>query len=235
MMNENFVEIDTSIPNVVILTLNRPEKRNALSIHLMRQFIEAINLHSKNCRSLVIAAKGTVFCAGLDLQEATDPKMVDICSKTIVELYTAIYLAPCVTLCAVQGDALAGGIGLMMAADFVLMAQNAAVSFPEVKIGIVPALVAVMLKRQISMRYVRELLIFGRKVGANKALAMGVVNEVVSVGDVLDETIACAQSVAQSSPDAIRALKKLFIELDPASLQVDFDKALKAKQSVLFF
>lgn len=224
------ITIDTSISDVVILTLNRPDKRNALSLKLMRELIDAIHLHEKTCKALVFAAKGNVFSAGLDLQEASDPKLAEETSKTIAELYSAIYHAPCVTLCAVQGDVLAGGVGLMMAADFVLMAEDASLWFPEVKKGIVPALVAVMMQKQIAMRHVRELLIFGNKISAGRALAIGAINQVVFAGNVFDEAVAYAQSVAQSSPTAIQALKKLLIDLDPTNLQADLAKALKAKK-----
>lgn len=219
-MSDAFVKIDSPIPDVVVVTLNRPEKRNALSLKMMQELHGAIVHHAQKCRVLILTANGPVFCAGLDLHEASDPKLVEETSQAIASLFQVIEASPCITLCAIQGDVLAGGVGLMMAVDFALMVEGARLSFPEVKKGIVPALVAVMLKRQIAMRHVRELLLFGQQVSAMRAYEMGLVNRVVAKEKMLDETFAFAQLAVQGGKDAIRELKKLFLDLEPLAPQM---------------
>lgn len=215
----SLIKVDVSTPDIAIITMNRPEKRNALSIQLLQEFIEAINTHALSHRALIFAADGPVFSAGMDLTEAADPALAEDLSNHIAHLFTTIYLAPCVTISAIQGDVLAGGAGIVMASDFAVMAQGASVSFPEVRKGIVPALVAVMLHRQIAMRHVRELLLFGQKVDATRAMQMGVVNQVVPAVNVLNAALVAAKAAAEGNPATIHKLKKQLLEIDPVSFQ----------------
>lgn len=238
-MTQSLIKIDTSIPDIVILTMNRPEKRNALSIQLMREMIDAIHTHQNSCRALVLAAEGPVFSAGMDLNESADPKLSNDISQLIADLFTALYSAPCVTICAIQGDVLAGGVGLVLGADYALMAEWAHVSFPEVKKGIVPALVAVMLRRQIAMRHVRELLIFGQKIEASRACTMGVINQAVQKGSVLGAAVSLAKSIvhdtsAPESAAAVPKLKKLLLGMDPIPLHEEILMALQAHRERMY-
>lgn len=222
----SLITIDTTRPDIAVVTLNRPEKRNALSLQMMRELTEAVKSLSTKDRALVIAANGPVFCAGLDLHEAKDPALAEESFAAVATLFTTLYTAPCVILCAVHGDVVAGGMGLVLASDFAVMSEGAYVSFPEVKIGIVPAIVAVALRRQIAMRYVRELLLFGQKVDASRALCMGVVNKVVAAPDVFEETMACALDVVKNDRGATVSLKRALIELDPVPLATEVEQAL---------
>lgn len=221
--------IDTTDPEIVLVTLSRPDKRNALSIELIGQLTEAITEASGNPARRVLVLRGTdpVFCAGLDLKEASDPALADQSSHKLADLYTALCQCPLVTIAAAQGAAFGGGAGLLAACDLVVAAEDLRIGFPEVHRGLVAALVTCMVRRQLGERAVRELVLLGQSVPATRALSLGLVNRVVPAARLMDEAIAVAREACHGAPGAIARTKRLLDDLSPRPIAEDLRLALK--------
>jgi methylglutaconyl-CoA hydratase len=221
--------IDTSDPAIVIVTLNRPDKRNALSVELIERLTSAIADASSDPARRVLILRGAdpVFCAGLDLQEASDPAMSEQSSHKLADLYTALCACPLVTIAAAQGAAFGGGAGLLAACDLVVAAENLRIGFPEVHRGLVAALVTCMVRRQLGERMIRELVLLGQNVPAARALALGLVNRVVPGAQLEAEATAVAREACQGAPGAIARTKRLLDDLAPRPIAEDLRLALK--------
>ena len=214
---------------VSTLTLNRPEKRNALNTELLAQFIAAIAAAEAipAQRILVLRGAGPVFCAGLDLDEAAQPERASASADLVAQALRALAATRLITIAAVQGAAIAGGAGLMSACDFALVTREAKFGYPEVRRGLVPALIMTFLRRQLRERDARELLLLGKTFDATHAQAIGLVNRVVADEAALaTELHAMISSLLQGAPGAATETKKLLAELWPASVESDLNRAL---------
>lgn len=205
--------------SIIMVTLNRPDKRNALNLTLMEElsFIFEELYKDPAQRVVILNAQGPTFCSGMDLHEAADSSLTEKSAMFIGRLFRAIYLSPLVTIAAVQGDALAGGAGLVAACDIALASKEAKFGFPETRRGLVAAQVATLLHRQISMRNVRELLLVGESIDSQKALQIGLINRVVEKEQLLIEATKLANDVLQGAPTATRETKHLLHSLDAPS------------------
>jgi methylglutaconyl-CoA hydratase len=210
-MSEASVVVEAIEPAIVCLTLNRAAKRNALSIELMEQLLAAVidAQSDRNRRVLILRGDGPVFCAGLDLHEASRPQNTERSSHALAELYQAICLSPLVTIAAAQGAAMGGGVGLLGACDFVVAGDDLRVGFPEVRRGLVAALVTALLRRQLPERVLRELVLLGQTITAAHALHIGLVNRVVPSQALMAESERLAGQVLQGAPIAIARTKSL--------------------------
>ncbi len=201
-------------PAVVVLTLNRAEKRNALSTALVDAVCEAIEAIAKTpARVLVIRGAGPVFCAGLDLAEALDPQKQEPTAEAIARLFHTVSQTRLVTIGAVHGVVAAGGAGLMAACDLVVAAEGTRIGYPELLRGLVPALLMTFMIRQINDRHARELLLLGDYIDAKKACEIALVNRVVPQEHVLDECLAMAKQVLLGGPRAVEMTKRLLEEM----------------------
>lgn len=207
---EALVKVDHSYPHLTIITLNRPEKRNALNCNLMRDLVRALHQAEKEGQRVVIfqGSMGT-FCAGLDLEEAKDESKAEESAGCIAEVFQAIYHSPVVTIAAVQGASLAGGGGIVAACDLAVGGESAIFGFPEVKRGLVAALVSVLLKKLLNVKAVNELLLTGELISSDRACFLGLINRVVSDDKVLEEAIILAKQVLKGSPSALLKTKQL--------------------------
>jgi methylglutaconyl-CoA hydratase len=221
--------IDTSDPAIIVVTLNRPEKRNALSVTLIERLTAAIAGASSDPARRVLVLRGTdpVFCAGLDLHEASDPALADQSSHKLADLYTALCQCPLVTIAAAQGAAFGGGAGLLAACDLVVAAEDLRIGFPEVHRGLVAALVTCMVRRQLGERAVRELVLLGQSVPAPRAMSLGLVNRVVPAARLMDEATALAREACHGAPGAIARTKRLLDDLSPRPMADELRLALK--------
>lgn len=229
-----YIKADILSPGVVLVKLNRPEKRNALNISLMENISNAFNELSKDptLRVIVLAASGPIFCAGLDLHEAADIALAEKIALHVSRMLTSVYSCPLVTIAAVQGDAAAGGAGLVAACDLAVMVDTARIGFPEIHRGLIAAQVATLLCRQMRMRDVRELLLLGELITANKALGMGLINRIVNdEQQLMEEAQTIAQSVILGAPQAVKDTKHLLEKLDPANFYDDLQTALSFYRS----
>lgn len=210
-----------------ILTLQRPEKRNALDIPLLREILkklEVINNFS-TIRVLILRGAGKVFCAGLDLEEMQIKEATESSSSLIKSLFSTLYETPCITIAAVQGGAIAGGAGLAFASDFILSTPDAVFGFPEVRRGIVPAFVTALLKRQMNEREVKAWLLTGEFLSAQQMWDRGWLYRLAAEDSLLDESLDLAKKILQGGPHAIRHTKAFWQTLSSSSLTQDLTEA----------
>jgi methylglutaconyl-CoA hydratase len=211
------------------LTLNRPERRNALSMQLMQELIASVEAVSRDAaqRVLVLRGAGEVFCAGLDLKEASEAGKSDSSAHTVAKVMQTVHGCPLVTIAAVHGAAMAGGAGLMSACDFVVAAEGTKIGYPETKRGLVAALVMSFLLRQLRERDVRELLLLADPIDARRALAMGMVSRVVPRDRLMEEVMKIASLVVHGAPGAVAHTKQLIAELRPPTVTQDIERAIQ--------
>jgi methylglutaconyl-CoA hydratase len=223
------VLIEKKSPSVTVLTLNRPERRNALTIQLLNELIAAIKVASDELqeRVLILRGAGAAFCAGLDLKEAADQGKAHLTAEMVAKALITLSQANLITIAAVHGAAVAGGAGLMSACDFVVAAERTKIGYPEVRRGLVAGLVMTFLRRQLRERDIRELLLGSELINAQRALEIGLINRVVPSDQLMDEAEKFANSVLQGAPEALLQTKKLIEELWSSSVKEDVDLALK--------
>src|SRR4026208_1272709 len=202
-------------PQITIITLNRPERRNALSIQLLTELIASIKLASDETREriLILRGAGAAFCTGLDLKEAQDQTKAHATADLVAHVLGAISEAAPVTIAAAHGAAVAGGAGIMSACDYVVAAERTKIGYPEGRRGLVAGLVMTFLRRQIGERNMRELLFSGELINGARANEIGLVNRVVAPTDMMSESKKFASSVLQGAPGALARTKRLVEEL----------------------
>jgi methylglutaconyl-CoA hydratase len=214
---------------VTTLTLNRPERRNALTIELLTELTGAIEKADLDpaMRILVLRGAGKAFCAGLDLQETTIAERAHRSAEMVAKTLLAISGTRLITIAQIHGAAVAGGAGLMSACDFVVAAERTKIGYPEVRRGLVAGLVMTFLRRQVRERAIRELLFAGDLIDAERAREIGLVNRVVPRNDLENETQKISASVLQGAPDALASTKRLIEELWSAPVRKDIEAALR--------
>jgi enoyl-CoA hydratase/carnithine racemase len=199
------------------MTLNRPEKRNALNTALTQALLDALRAADTDeaVGCVVLTGAGQGFCAGADLSEFKDltpdqQHRVDARAELTMQLHLAIPRLSKPVVTAINGAAMGGGAGLAIAGDMAVMAEGATLGYPETKHGIVAAIAMANLVRQIGRKAAFELVALGEPVAAPRALALGLVNRVVPPARVLDEAVALAQKLAAVSRPAMALTKQLF-------------------------
>ncbi len=220
--------VDKSNPSVTVLTLNRPEKRNALNIELVEALDAAVHSAEAQAtmRAIILRGAGNVFCAGLDFCEAADASTAHRSAESLAKLYRRLYHSPLVTIAAAHGSAYGGGAGLIAACDLAILADDIKLGYPEVRRGLVPALVMCLLRRKISGADLRKLLLLGETVDAAEAMRIGLANRVVAAGLLMDSAMELAQQNLSQAPGAIARTKSLIGELE--KLDADIETALKS-------
>ena len=223
------VLIEKQSPQVTVVTLNRPERRNALTLELLTQLRAAIKVASEQPQERVIILRGAgeAFCTGLDLKEAADQTKAHETAEMVAHTLMCISQTHLITIAAVHGAAVAGGAGIMSACDFVVAAQKTKIGYPEVRRGLVAGLVMTFLRRQIRERNMRELLLTSELIDAARAKEMGLVNRVVPQEDLMMEALKFAEFVLQGAPGALTQTKQLIEEFWWRSVKQDIDVALK--------
>src|SRR6266404_6368758 len=223
------VLIEKQTPQITVLTLNRPERRNALTIELLTELTAEIEAASadEQQRVLILRGAGAAFCTGLDLKEAADPRKAHATAEMVAKTLITLSQTRLITMAAVHGVAVAGDAGIMSACDFVVAAERTKIGYPEVRRGLVAGLVMTFLRRQVGERNMRELLLGSELIDAKRALEIGLINRVVAKDDLMSEAQKFADSVLQGAPNALTQTKKLIEELWSTSVQEDVDLALK--------
>ena len=223
------VLIEKQSPQITVATLNRPERRNSLTIELLNELIATIKIASDEPRErvLILRGAGAAFCTGLDLKEAADLKKARMTAELVAKTLITLAETHLVTIAAVHGAAVAGGAGIMSACDFVVAAAKTKIGYPEVRRGLVAGLVMTFLRRQVGERNMRELVLGGELINAERAREIGLVNRVVAPGQLINEAQKFADSVLQGAPNALAQTKRLIEELWSTSVKEDVDLALK--------
>jgi methylglutaconyl-CoA hydratase len=197
------------------ITLNRPEKRNALSFRLIEELMAALDeVEKSEAQVLILTGSGKAFCAGLDLEELKsllgkthDENVAD--SARTAALFRRLYDFTRPTIAAVNGAAIAGGTGLATMCDFTLAVPEAKFGYTEVRIGFVPAIVSSILVWQVGHKIARDLLMTGRLFEAAEAHRYGLVNEIVALDRLMSRAQELARQILENSPSSVRATKKL--------------------------
>jgi len=212
-----------------ILTLNRPERRNALTIELLTELTAALDAASAapQKRVLILRGAGQAFCAGLDLQETTVVEKAHRSAEMVAKTLLAISQTRLITIAQIHGAAVAGGAGLMSACDFVIAAERTKIGYPETKRGLVAGLVMTFLRRQLRERDIRELLFTGELISAERAREIGLVNRVVPPNELENETQKIVEAVLQNAPVALANTKRLIEELWSSTVKEDVERALR--------
>jgi len=223
------VLIEKQSPQITVVTLNRPERRNSLTIELLNELVASIKVASDQAdeRVLILRGAGAAFCTGLDLKEAADRKKAHMTAELVAKALTTLAETRLVTIAAVHGAAVAGGAGIMSACDFVVAAEKTKIGYPEVRRGLVAGLVMTFLRRQAGERNMRELVLGGELIDAERAREIGLVNRVVAPDQLMIQAQKFADSVLQGAPNAIVQTKRLIEELWSTSVKEDVDLALK--------
>ena len=212
----SLVTLDVSA-GVATVTLNRPEKRNALSRELLGQLKSAVDgaLANSRTRVLVLAANGTVFCAGMDLAEmqaraaSEDGEkewMKD--SREYCELLVSLYSSRVPTIAALQGPVLAGGVGMVLACDFVVAVKESFFALPEPQRGITAAMVTPLLVHRVGAGRASHLLLSGRRETADNALQSGIVYQVTTSESLSESVESLAKSILLGSPGALNVTRQ---------------------------
>jgi methylglutaconyl-CoA hydratase len=223
------VLIEKQTPQVTVVTLNRPERRNALTLELLTELCAAVKAVSEEPqqRVVILRGAGAAFCTGLDLKEAADHTKAHATAEMVAKTLVAISQTRLITIAAVHGAAVAGGAGIMSACDFIVAADRTKIGYPEVRRGLVAGLVMTFLRRQVGERNMRELLLGSELIDAERAKEIGLVNRVVARDDVMSEAQKFAESVLQGAPGAVAQTKRLIDELWWRSVKEDVDLALE--------
>lgn len=216
------------------ITLNRPERRNAMTPTMQEELFAALNAAAESsCRVVVLAGAGEAFCAGLDLtvlQAMNDKPVAEFTAdaERLARLFRTIYELPKPTIAAVNGAAIAGGAGLATICDFTLAVHGAKFGYTEVKIGFVPALVAAFLTLQIGDKRARDLLLTGRLFSAEEAHRLGLVDQVMHPEELRAHTLELARCLKANSPESIAMTKRLLAAQNKAWLDTAIEYALAA-------
>src|SRR5664279_408746 len=203
---------------VATLTLNRPEKRNAISYQLIEELHRALHeVQSSQSNILILTGAGAAFCSGMDLdnlreitRHTEEENLAD--SGRMAHMFRTLYEFPKVTIAAVNGAALAGGCGLATLCDFTLASSDAKFGYTEVRIGFVPAIVSAFLVRQVGEKQARDLLLTGRIFGAEEAARMGLVGEIVPAESLMSRSYQLAALLMENSAASLRATKQLLTD-----------------------
>lgn len=221
-----------TVDHLSTITLNRPEKRNAISIQMIAELQAALDeIEKTHTRVVILTGVGKSFCAGIDLeylqaigQQSAAENQED--SKRIAKMFRKIWSYSRPLIAAVNGHALAGGCGIATLSDFTLAVPEAKFGYTEVKIGFLPAIVSVFLTRQIGEKRARDLLLTGRLIEAAEAREMGLVNEIVPAEKLMERAHELAETVLAASPSSITRAKHLLVSAAAAGVDHDLERAV---------
>jgi methylglutaconyl-CoA hydratase len=223
---------------VATITLNRPDKRNAISFELIDDLLHAFDAVSRSeAAVLMLTGAGKAFCSGMDLDNLKSllgrtPEQNAQDSQSMASLFRTLYEFPKVTIAAVNGPAIAGGTGLALLCDFTLAVPEAKFGYTEVRIGFVPAIVSTFLLRQIGEKQARDLLLTGRLFDAEEAARLGLINEVVPADKLISRARELAAQLLQNSSSSLHATKKLLNDHARAELDAQLEAAIRENAAI---
>lgn len=223
---------------VATITLNRADKRNAISYELIHDLLAAFaEVRKSAALVLLLTGAGKAFCSGMDLENlkaliGRTPEQNLADSKIMAQLFRTLYDFPKPTIAAVNGPAVAGGTGLATLCDFTLAAPEAKFGYTEVRIGFVPAIVSTFLLRQVGEKIARDLLLTGRLFDAEEARRIGLVNEIVPADQLLKRANELAAQLMENSPASLLHTKRLLSSAARAELDAQIDAAVRENAAI---
>ena len=223
-----------AVGGVARITLNRPDKRNAITSEMMSALRDALQRAADDATVcvLLIRGAGKDFCAGLDLSEVlksaenADASLAS--ARRLGDLYIAMRRHPKPIIAAVQGRALGGGAGIATASDLIIATESAYFGYPEVKLGFIPAIVATMLRRAVNERQAMELALTGEPLSAPRAHAIGLINRVVPDAEFEAAVESYVSALAEQSATAMSLSKTLLYETDGMSFEASIEAGVQA-------
>jgi methylglutaconyl-CoA hydratase len=223
--------VDQSIARI---TLNRPDKRNALNDELVSEFKDALNTAAQNetVRVVLVTGAGKDFCSGADLaslqrisQAGVEESLAS--ARVMGELFVEMRRNPRPIIAAVRGRALAGGCGLATACDIILAAESAQFGYPEVNIGFIPAMVMAILRRSVSEKRAFELITRGEIISAKSALEAGMINRVFSDDQFESSVEGYVAQMAAKSASAVSLAKDLLYHMDGMTFETAIEAGIQ--------
>ena len=224
--------------NIARITLNRPEKRNAISYELIDDVLRALQeVKNSAAQVLILTGAGKAFCSGMDLDNlkalsGRTPEQNLEDSRKMASLFRALYDFPKPTIAAVNGVAIAGGTGLATLCDFTLAVPEAKFGYTEVRIGFVPAIVSTFLLRQVGEKVARDLLLTGRLFSAEEAQRIGLINEIVPAEKLPDRARELAALLMENSPASLTFTKRLLSDHARAELDSQIEAATNENAAI---
>src|SRR5882672_8195594 len=218
--------------NLATITLNRADKRNAISTAMIAELQSALDeIEMSHARVGILTGSGKAFSAGMDLemlaaiaQQSPSENQED--ARRIAKMLRRIWSFSKPMIAAVNGAAYAGGCGIATLCDFTLAVPEAKFGYTEVKIGFLPAIVSVFLTRQIGEKRSRDLLLTGRLIEASEAKEFGLVTEIVAADKLVSRTAELAEQLIAASPSSLTRSKRLLTCAASASLDADLERAV---------
>jgi methylglutaconyl-CoA hydratase len=217
---------------VAKITLNRPDKRNAVSAQMIADLQSALDeIEKTHIRVVLLTGAGKAFCAGMDLEMLAaiakqTPAENQEDSRRIAKMLRRLWSFPRPMIAAVNGAAYAGGCGIATLCDFTLAVPEAKFGYTEVKIGFLPAIVSVFLTRQIGEKRARDLLLTGRIIDAAEAKEFGLVSEIVPPEKLMERAHELAGTLIAASPLSLSRAKRLLISSQAQSIDHDLERAI---------
>jgi methylglutaconyl-CoA hydratase len=217
---------------IATITLNRPEKRNAISTQMISELFSALEaVEESHARVAILTGAGKAFCAGMDLemlaavaQQSPEENLED--SRHMAKLFRRIWSFSKPLIAAVNGAALAGGCAIATLCDFTLAVPEAKFGYTEVRIGFLPAIVSVFLMRQIGEKRARDLLFTGRIIETAEAKEIGLLNEIVPRERLMDRAKELAEVLIAASPSSLMRAKHLLTSTAAARVDADLERAI---------
>ncbi len=207
------------------ITLNRPEVRNAISGTLVLEVYDHLQAAQEDpdVRCIVITGAGKGFCAGADLKNPPGKASADGRVVPYPELLTAIWESEKPVLAMINGAAFAGGLGMVGAADIVITSEDAMFSFSEVKIGVIPAIIAVVCLRKLGQHHGMRLIVTGKRFGGKEAVDLGLAHVAVPYDQLRETVEAEIAAICEGGPNAVVECKKLVRQVSEMPMQEGFE------------
>ena len=229
------IELDGEIGTI---TLNRPDKRNAISPAMIDDLLDALDEAERGpARVVILTGAGKAFCAGMDLEalrelasQTHEQHVAD--AERMGKMFHRVYSFPKPLIAAVNGAAIAGGTGLATLADFTLAVPEAKFGYTEARIGFLPAVVSVFLLRQVGEKITRELLLTGKIFDAAEAHRLGLVTQLVPQEKLMETARELAQSLIASSPTSLRLTKRIILRWNEKEIERDLAIAIRESAEI---
>ncbi len=236
----------TVAKNIAYITLNRPEKHNALNTFLIQKISNTLKKAQKDylVKIVIVKATGKTFCAGIDLEEVkhlqyNSSAENNVHAQTFADLLYQIYTFPKIVIGAIQGPAIGGGGGLIATFDFSFCTKNVSIQFPEIQFGFVPALVLPFLIQKIGIKNAKKIIYTGKKIDTSQAQNIGLITHCISQHLTLMDSIHCFVETKKKQFHALSQTKYLFLHFQDQNLfknKLDTAVAIQvqARKNIMF-